>query len=132
MIQASLSYLYRSQPVRYVFVGGVSYIAELSVLLILVSVLLLSPEVSVAYSFWVGLIVSFLLQKYITFQSKVSDKKTVSKQSLFYGILVAFNYIFTIVFVGLLTSTLGLVISRTIALLLTVSWNYFIYKNIFK
>lgn len=124
--------LHTSRLVRYVFIGGVSYVIELSTLLFLAHILLFSPSIAVACSFWVGLIVSFVLQKYIAFNSKVATKKVLGKQALFYGILVLFNYVFTIVFVSLLTSHLGLVAVRTLALLLTVSWNYFMYKEIFK
>lgn len=121
-----------SQPFRYVFIGGISYVIELSILLSLATFFLLSPEVSVACSFWVGLITSFLLQKYFAFRSRANDRKTIGKQSILYGALVVFNYSFTIAFVSIFTIAFGLVIARTIALLLTVTWNYFIYKRIFR
>lgn len=129
-MQAFSNRLLANQPLRYIFIGGVSYAVELIVLLSLANLLLLSPELSVACSFWIGLIVSFLLQKYIAFGNSVSDKKTVGKQTTLYGLLVLFNYSFTIAFVGIFTDLLGLFVARTAALLLTTIWNYLAYKKL--
>lgn len=128
----TLSHFWYSQPLRYLFIGGMSFIIELSVLISVSELFSLSPTVAVAISFWIGLIASFVLQKYITFSSKDSDKKTLSKQTILYGMLVLFNYAFTIVFVGWTAGFIGLVTARAFALLATVSWNYLIYKRIFK
>lgn len=123
---------WESQSLRYLFIGGVSYIVELSVLLFLAKALLLVPEFAVACSFLIGLLVSFVLQKYTAFRSKASDKKTIGKQAFLYGALVLFNLTFTVLFVRFFDDLLGLIIARTVALLLTVSWNYVVYKEIFK
>lgn len=132
MIRSSRAYLRTSQPLRYVVIGGISYVVEIATLLSLANLFSLSPEASVAYSFWVGLVTSFLLQKHVAFKSKANDRRAIGRQSVLYGALVLFNYLFTIVFVGAFTGILGLVAARTIALLLTVAWNYFVYKKIFK
>lgn len=121
-----------SRPIRYLFTGAISYVIELAILVVLANSLLLSPKLAVAYSFWVGLAASFLLQKYITFINKESDRKTLGRQTLLYGLLVLLNYFFTIVFVDAFTDMLGLIEARTIALIITVCWNYFAYKRIFK
>lgn len=126
-------YLHESRLSRYIFTGGASYLIELSFLLFLTKVLHFTPAVGVACSFWVGLAISFLLQKHIAFQDKNNDKKSISKQVGLYGVLVAFNYAFTILFVSLLAKVLGLVIARTLALALTTIWNFLLYsKVIFK
>lgn len=124
--------LQKSQPARYLFIGGVSYIIEMAALLSITYLLFFSAELAVACSFWIGLIVSFLLQKYIAFGSKNNHRTVVGRQAALYGLLVGFNYIFTITFVGIFVSLLGLVIARTLALITTTIWNYFVYKHIFK
>jgi putative flippase GtrA len=125
-----LARLRTSRLFRYLFIGGVSYIIELSTLLFLARIF--SPSIAVACSFWVGLVVSFVLQKSVAFGNKTTTKKAFGKQATLYGLLVLFNYIFTIIFVSTFTGHLGLAIARTLALLLTVSWNYLAYKEIFK
>lgn len=132
-MQRRFYHLLKSRLPHYLLIGGVSYLIELSVLLFLAKVLLFTPALAVAYSFWVGLVASFFLQKYIAFKSKNGDKKTIGKQAVLYGALVLFNYVFTILLVGLLADLIGLVMARTLALLLTVSWNFLLYsKVIFK
>lgn len=131
MIQKLLN-LHTSRLARYIFIGGFSYLLEVSVLLALAHIFLLSPELSVAFSFWIGLIVSFLLQKYIAFNNRKNDRKTIGAQTLSYGSLVIFNYLFTIAFVSLVHALVGLIAARTIALICTVFWNYYFYKKMFK
>lgn len=120
------------RPLRYIFIGGISYVIELSFLLFLANVLSFSPELAVAFSFWVGLIISFTLQKYIAFSNTTKGRGAFSKQAVPYGALVLFNYVFTIISVSLLVNFLQLEIARTIALIVTTFWNYFVYKKIFK
>ena len=129
---AAIIQLWSRQPVRYLFTGGVLYIVDISTLLLLSRIFSFSPVLAVACSFWVAFIVSFVLQKYITFGNKTKDKKELGKQTFLYALLVLFNYAFTLLFVSFFTDLFGLVIARTIALLITVTWNYFAYRYIFR
>jgi putative flippase GtrA len=124
--------LRQSRPLRYLFIGGVSYVVEMAALLLLVKTFSISSTLAVAISFWIGLTTSFTLQKYVAFKNTGGDKKTFGKQVLLYGALVLFNYSFTLLFVGVLSPVFGLILTRTLALLLTVSWNYLLYQRIFK
>jgi len=116
--------------IRYIVIGGTSYAIELAVLLILAKLLHISPVLSVGVSFWVGLITSFFLQKFFAFNNKTLKAKHLLWQSVMYGALVLVNYLFTLWFVGLFNPVVGLVVSRTIALIITTFWNYFIYKYV--
>ena len=125
--------LVRKQYVRYLIVGGSAYIVEAASLLLLLNVLSLGAVTSVAISFWIGFIMAFLLQKYITFANKQKSKKAMLNQLVLYGLLVLLNYIFTILFVYTLAGAFGALLTRTIAIIITTIWNYFIYsKLIFK
>lgn len=115
--------------VRYVVSGGISYGLELSTLLALHSYFGFSVTTSTAIAFWVGLLVSFSLQKLVTFNNRSKDTKAVSRQFALYGILILFNYIFTLFFVSLIPSRF-VILSRTLAIVLTTAWNYVIYKRI--
>jgi putative flippase GtrA len=121
------------QAVRYIFIGGIAYLIELTALYFFAVTLSLGPTLGVAISFWIGLIVSFTLQKIFSFKNKAENKKHLSKQMLSYGTLVAFNYLFTLAFVSFFEPHIGLFIARTIALLITTVWNFYIYSRyIFK
>jgi putative flippase GtrA len=122
--------LFSSTLFRYIFIGGLSFAIEMGVLYSLIHFFQLSSILAVAISFWVGLITSFVLQKLIAFQDKGSSTKKILRQSIYYAILVLFNYAFTIGFVALLEGALTLFIARTIALIITTGWNFIVYSKI--
>lgn len=123
------SLLERSSLLRYIIIGGVSYIIELAFMYAIFS-LSSSYLLAVGISFWVGLIVSFLLQKIIAFRNKNKSAKKLALQAVFYGALVLVNYTFTLLFVGGLAIHIGLFVARTVALVITTGWNYFAYKHL--
>ena len=130
---ASLKKIQEHTAVRYIVVGGLSYGIEVSILFMLVSFLHVSSLVGVGISFWVGLAVSFLLQKFLAFSNTTIKTEHLFKQSVQYGLLVVINYAFTLWFVSAFESMAGLLIARTVALVITTMWNYFVYaKIIFK
>jgi putative flippase GtrA len=122
----------RRSIVRYVAIGSFGFAVEFAV--ILVAETLGAPgTIAVAISFVIGFIMTFLLQKIITFQNKSFKQKLLLWQIIAYSLLVGWNFIFTIVVTALLESFLPVVLIRAIALAITVLWNYYIYKNwIFK
>jgi putative flippase GtrA len=129
-MQEKIKTLSKNKLVRYLFSGGLSYAIELGCLLFLHIVVGLPSVVSIAISFWVGLVVSFLLQKLLTFSDRTKSVKRLAGQSLAYGILVVINYAFTLLFVFALENIIGLVVARTGALVITTVWNFVIYKKI--
>jgi len=117
--------------VRYLFVGGTSYVFELSALLVLYH-LTGSKSLAAALSFLLGFLIAFALQKLVAFKEFSKDLQAISRQSALYILLNIWNYIFTIVFVSVWPAKY-LVISRTVALVVMSCWNYVIYhKLIFK
>lgn len=118
--------------VRYVVIGGTSYALELGLLLAMMYMLGISRTIATGIAYWIGLFVTFMLQKLIAFRDYSKEKKQLGKQGVIYGMLVAFNYIFTIIVVGAFSEHL-VIVSRTVALVITTGWNYIIYKKfIFK
>jgi putative flippase GtrA len=117
--------------VRYAFVGLLTYVVELAVLIGLHSGLHTQRTVATGASFWVGLFVSFALQKLVAFQDFQKEVKAISRQAVWYVVLVGFNYVLTLVIVSLFPDK-DLVLSRTVALATVTCWNYVIYRVIFK
>lgn len=117
--------------VRYLFVGGLSYLIEIGSLYYMSAVLGIEPLWSVAISFWVGFVVAYVLQKVITFQNREHTKKAIATQLVSYSLLVAWNYAFTLVAVGLCEQFTSVVVIRTIVIIITTMWNFFIYQRIF-
>jgi putative flippase GtrA len=130
MTTAQLSSIRKNKLFRYIIIGGVSYIAEVATLWVLVYILHIDSVVAVAISFWVGLIISFFLQKFFAFRNTSKSIKHFAGQSIAYGVLVGVNYLFTIGFVYATQSFFGLILARTIALAITTGWNFIIYNKI--
>jgi len=117
---------------RYVVIGISVYIFELLVIAI-AQHQGASAVVAVALSFWLGWMVSFLLQKFIAFEDSRTHKKVLLPQILAYSALVLFNFGFTVLVTKLLQDFIPAVATRTLALGITTIWNFYLYKTrIFK
>lgn len=113
---------------RYLIVGGSIYLFEVAVILV-AQWFGAGPVLAVAISFCLGTIVSFWLQKLVTFSDKRMHHKLLAIQFIATSLLVLFNLLFTLLVVKLLATYLVAVVSRTIALVITTTWNFFLYKT---
>jgi len=113
---------------RYLVIGGSVYLLEMLIIL-LAQRLGASAVLAVGIGFWVGLVVSFLLTKFVTFSDKRKNTKVVLAQSLAYGALVIFNFLFALLVAKIFLNILPAVVSRTISVVITTIWNYFLYKK---
>lgn len=118
-----------SSPIgRYLIVGGSVYLLEL-VVIVAAEKLGASAVVAVGVSFWIGLVISFALQKVVTFGDKRVHHRILLPQIIAFSLLVLFNFGFTILVTKLLESWLPAVVTRTIALAITTIWNFYLYKT---
>lgn len=114
---------------RYILTGGVSFFIEIACLLLLIRAGT-SPLLAVGISFWIGLVTAFVLQKIITFQNKERRSRHIAWQTSTYILLVLINYLFTLFFVFVMEPLVGVFIARTVALGITVVWNYILYRHV--
>ena len=114
--------------VRYVIVGGCTYAFELAVIVVAQHEGM-SAVWSVALSFWLGLLVSFILQKLITFGDRRVHHKVVLPQLGAFSALVLFNFGFTVLMTKLFQHVMPVVAVRTLALGITTIWNFYLYKT---
>lgn len=116
----------------YLVVGSSVYLLELAIILT-AQASGASSLVAVGLSFWIGLMISFVLQKFITFGDKRTHHRLVIAQLLAVTGLVIFNFGFTLVVTKLLSSLMPAVVCRTLAIGITTLWNFYLYKTrIFK
>jgi putative flippase GtrA len=113
---------------RYLVVGVSVYILEL-VVIVIAQRLGASSVLAVGISFWVGLVVSFLLQKFFTFGDTRTHHKVVILQVLAVSLLVLFNFGFTLLFTSVFQNSLPAAFARTFALGITTIWNFYLYKT---
>lgn len=120
---------WRKRPVtRYLIIGGSVYIFELVVIYV-AEKLGAGPVLSVGISFWLGLIVSFLLQKMVTFRDKRLHHRVLIPQLVAFSVLVVWNFGFTLAVTALLSPFITAFFSRTLALGVTTIWNFYLYKT---
>lgn len=118
----------QNKTIRYLIVGGSVYVFELWVIIIAQQRGASSTE-AVALSFTLGLIVSFFMQKLFTFADKRMHHNIVLRQAIAVGLLVVWNLCFTVLLTKMLQSVLPPTVTRTIALLITTIWNFYLYKT---
>lgn len=113
---------------RYLIVGISVYIFELVVIVVAVKAGA-SNVIAVGISFWAGLLVSFFLQKLVTFGDKRMHHRILLPQIVAVTLLVLFNFGFTLLVTKLLQSIVPAVITRTLALGITTIWNFYLYRT---
>jgi putative flippase GtrA len=92
-----------------------------------------SSVVAVGISFWFGLMVSFVLQKLVTFSDRRMHRRVLVPQVIAFTALVLFNFGFTLALTKLLEHTMPAVAIRILAVGITTIWNFYLYKTrIFK
>jgi putative flippase GtrA len=113
---------------RYLIIGFGVYAFELTVIAI-AQALGASSVLAVGLSFWLGLFLSFGLQKFVTFEDKRTTRRIIIPQFGAYAVLVLFNFAFTLVVAYLLQGHFPAWVSRSLALGLTTFWNFYLYKT---
>ena len=120
--------LYQHRGHRYILIGVSVYLFELLVIVV-AQYFGASAVLAVGLSFWFGLVVSFGLQKVVTFGDRRLHHRVLLPQIIVFSVLVLFNFGFTLLVTKLLTPTVPAVISRTVALGITTIWNFYLYKT---
>lgn len=113
---------------RYVFAGISTVVLDYLLLVVMRMVFTNSLIHAVTIAYWTSIIYNFLLNKYWSFEDTKSMKP---KQVIQYVCLLLFNYLVTLSIVwGLEVMGLSEYIGKLIALVITISWTYLIYKKI--
>lgn len=120
-------YLYRHHFVRYLFVGGTTFVIDFSILYVLHGHLKLNLGASASVSYWVSIIYNFVLNRYWTFDAR--EKESLARHLSTYLILLIFNYLFTVTFVSIVGAHINYIVAKAIAVGLQMIWTYPVYKK---
>lgn len=126
-LKSFLLYLYRHHFIRYLFVGGTTFLIDFSILFFLHEVVHFNLALATSIAYWASITFNFLLNRSWTFSA--SEKKKLHEHALFYGLLLSFNYLYTVIAVSILSHFMYFGIAKLIAVITQVSWTYFLYKN---
>ena len=117
---------------RYLLIGGSVYAFEL-VVIVIAEWLGASAVWAVAASFCLGTLVSFFLQKLVTFGDKRMHHRVLLPQMIATALLIVWNLGFSVLLTRALQDHAPAVVTRTLALGITTIWNFYLYKtHIFK
>jgi putative flippase GtrA len=117
--------MYRHSAVRYLFIGGVSFLVDFGILAMLHTLFGVPVWLATAISFLASFAFNYSLQRAFSFSSQASHGRTLAK----YVALVAFNTAATVLIVAALdASALGWGGGKVAATVVTTVWNYFAYR----
>lgn len=117
--------LWGSSAVRYVVVGGFCFLVDAGLIWLLHDVAHWPIEIATPVAFLTSFVVTFTLQRTFAFESKAA----VPGAALRYTALVAFNTLATTAIVwGIDALGPPWIIGKTIAVVVTTVWNYFVYR----
>lgn len=120
-----LARLWSSSAVRYLVVGGFSFLFDVGMLWLLHNVFGVPLTISTPTAFLLSFAVTYTLQRTVAFRSADG----VAPSVLRYTILVAFNTIATTAIVWA-ADAIGMpwIVGKVAAVLATTVWNYFAYR----
>jgi putative flippase GtrA len=119
---------YTSHVMRYLFVGFTTFAIDFTILFLLHGVLEANLILATSVAYWVSVSYNFCLNRWWTFSS--NDKKSLRKNIVYYAILLAFNYAFTVVFVNVVSSFSNYGVAKVLAVGLSICWTFPIYKYV--
>jgi putative flippase GtrA len=132
MVMSRLRTLLKRPGYRYLMVGGSVYVFELLVIVV-AQRLGASAVAAVAWSYFLGTTLSFFMQKLVTFGDTRMHHRILVPQMIATGLLLLWNFVFSLLVTKLLADHVPAVATRTLALGITTIWNFYLYKTrIFK
>jgi len=126
--KALTSYLYKHRFVRYLFVGGTSFIIDEGLLILLHGKHNVWLPLATFIAYLIAFIYNFSLNRWWAFSA--AENNTLRKHIVPYTILFFFNLVFTIMFVSLASHFINYAVAKALAVIIQVSWTYFVYKNV--
>lgn len=121
-------FLYRHHFVRYLLVGGTTFIIDFAILISLHGGLSIGIAAATSVAYWVSIIYNFTLNRYWTFD--VWEKESLQRHITTYFLLLIFNYFFAVIFVSYMSDHINYVIAKAIAVGIQMTWTYPVYKNL--
>ena len=122
--------LIKNRIFLYIFSGGMGAITNIGILFILTEFFNINYLISGVISFLLSVIVSFSLQKNLTFNDRDRDINNTHKKFIYFLIIALLNLIINTGILYCLTEYIGFyyILSQIFAGLIVAIWSYFVYK----
>jgi putative flippase GtrA len=122
-----ITYLYNHRFMRYLFVGGSTFVIDLGLLIFLREKVHLRLVAATTFSYWTSITYNFCLNRWWTFSA--SENTSLKKHLVSYAVLLGFNYIFTVFFVSTFSQFINYSLAKIISVAIQMTWTYYIYKK---
>ena len=126
-IRATTLFLYRHHVVRYLFVGGSTFAIDLGLLVLLHGIEKVWLPLATAIAYCISIIYNFCLNRWWTFST--SENKRLREHIIPYAILLSCNFLFTVLFVSLVSHFMNYALAKVLAVAIQTTWTYFCYKH---
>jgi putative flippase GtrA len=120
-------YLYNLQFVRYLFVGGTTFILDEGLLITFHGVLNIWLPLALFMSYLIAFVYNFSLNRWWAFSA--AETSTIKKHIKPYAILFVFNLVFSIVFVSLASHYINYAVAKAISVAVQTTWTFFAYRK---
>jgi putative flippase GtrA len=120
-------YFYNHHFVRYLFVGGTTFIIDFGILYSLHVYFDVKIAAATSIAYWASITFNFLLNRYWTFDSH--EKEELAHHITTYFVLLICNYFFVLLFVSIMSHHINFIIAKAIAVVIQMTWTYYLYKN---
>jgi putative flippase GtrA len=127
-VKTTVSFLYKHHFVRYLLVGGSTFVLDFGTLVLLHGVLNFGIAASTSVAYWLSIIYNFTLNRYWTFDAR--EKDSLQRHITTYFMLLVVNYLFAVTFVSFASDHINYIFAKAIAVIIQMIWTYPIYKKV--
>jgi putative flippase GtrA len=115
---------------RYVVSGGMGFVSNMTTFVICLNVLNINYIVASIIAFFAGLIVSFYMHKFFTFQN-LERGNTMGRQFVMHIILMGFNLLMNVLVMILFVEWLMIskITSAIFVNIIIAVWSFFLYRT---
>lgn len=125
-IRTTVTFLYRHHFVRYLIVGGTTFVIDFGTLILLHGKLGFGIAASTSVAYWLSIAYNFILNRYWTFD--VWEKDSLQRHLTTYLFLLIINYFFVVTFVSFASDHINYLYAKAIAVIIQMIWTYPVYK----
>lgn len=119
--------LYRHRFMRYLAVGGTTFMLDEGLLILLHGKFNIWLPLATFVAYIVSFVYNFSLNRWWSFSA--AEANSLRRHIVPYTALFIFNLVFTVVAVSLLSHVMNYALAKPLVVIAQTTWNYFIYKN---
>jgi putative flippase GtrA len=126
-VRKTARYFYKHRFIRYLFVGGTTFVIDFALLFFLHDTLSTTITFATSAAYWISIVYNFLINRHWTFDA--NEKANLKRHITTYFILLVGNYFFSVIFIAIASSFMYFMLAKVLAVAIQMTWTYYLYKN---